>query len=133
MSLTSSISTLLSGMNAAATRLSASASNVANVQTTGPVPDANGASTAYKPLDVRQSALDNGTVTASLTTRNPAYDLQYQPGSLDANADGMVAAPNVDLAGEITDQLTAKISYEAAAKSMKVVNDMQQQTIDMVS
>ena len=133
MSLTSSISTLLSGMNAAATRLSASASNVANVQTTGPVPDANGARTAYKPLDVRQSALDNGTVTTSLTTRNPAYDLQYQPGSPDANADGMVAAPNVDLAGEITDQLTAKISYEAAAKSMKVVNDMQQQTIDMVS
>ena len=52
---------------------------------------------------------------------------------LTTHADGMVAAPNVDLAGEIPDQLTAKISYEAAAKSMKVVNDMQQQTIDMVS
>lgn len=133
MSLSSSMSTILSGMNAAATRLAASASNVANVMSTGTVPDDNGNSNAYRPLEVSQTSLDSGAVATSLTSRNPAYVLQYEPDSPDANASGMVAAPNVDLSSEIADQLSAKFSYEAAASTMKVLNEMQQKTLDITS
>jgi flagellar basal-body rod protein FlgC len=133
MSLSTSMNTVLSGMKAAETRLAASAANVANVSSTGTVPDASGATTAYTPVGVHQSASASGTVITSLYDVSPAQSLQYEPSSPDANADGMVAAPNVDLSTEMVNQMTAKIAFEAAAKTMKVLNGMQSSVIDMVS
>jgi flagellar basal body rod protein FlgC len=73
----SSISTIaLSGMNAAARRLEVSASNVANVASTGALPNADGTvpagePTAYAPLEVVQTAnADGGTQTSVTTVRH---------------------------------------------------------------
>lgn len=122
----------LSGMNAATTRLEAAASNIANVQTTGTVPDANGASTAYRPVTVTQSEVAGGGVAATIVPVRDAYVLQSDPSSPDADPNGLVAAPNVDLAGQAVDVLLAKTSYEASLKTLKVATDMQKSAIDIL-
>src|ERR1700721_2176122 len=86
----SSISTIaLSGLNAAASRLQVSASNVANSQTTGALPTAH------------------GTVPAR------AAQASF------ANQDGLIPAPNVDLAQEFVGQLLASYSFAANAAVLR--------------
>ncbi len=133
MSLTSMMSISTSGLNAAATRLEASASNIANAQSSGPLPDASGSSNAYQPLRVTQSDVKGGGVSARLTRIPDPYVTTSDPTSPDANEDGLVAMPNVDMAGEMVNILTARMSYEASAKTMKVANDMMKTTLDAFS
>jgi flagellar basal-body rod protein FlgC len=113
-----------SGMQAAETRVEAVALNIANMQSTGTVPDAGGRSTAYQPLDVQQSAQSGGGVTASMVPRNPAYTLQFDPNSPDADTSGMVAAPTVDLGTELANLLMARLAYQANAKVMSTVEEL---------
>lgn len=133
MSLSSMLSISASGMTAAATRLEASASNIANAQSAGPLPDADGNSTAYQPVTATQSDVRGGGVSARLTRIADPYVTTSDPTSPDANEDGLVAAPNVDMAGEMVNVLTARMSYEASAKTMKVANDMMTTTLDAFS
>jgi flagellar basal-body rod protein FlgC len=133
----SSISTIaLSGMNAAARRLEVSASNVANVSSTGALPDAGGtvpagAPTAYAPLELVQTASAGGGTQTSVTTAKPSTVATFDPQAPFANQDGLVAAPNVDLAQEMISQLVAKYSFAANAKVMKADDDMSRTLIDM--
>lgn len=133
MSLSSMSSISLSGMQAAATRLEASASNIANASSSGSLPDAAGASSAYAPVTVRQSDVRGGGVSARIVNAADPYVPAYDPTSPDADAEGMVATPNVDTASELVNVMTARISYEASAKTMKVANDMQKTTLDAFS
>lgn len=128
----SAISISVSGMNAATTRLEAAASNIANFQSTGTVPDATGATTAYQPLDVRQTAVEGGGVSATMVPVPSAWRLQQDSLSPDANADGYVAAPAVDLATELVDAMLSQISYTASLKTLKAASDMQKTVVDML-
>ena len=59
-----------SGMNAAALRLQISAGNVANVQSSGPLPDSANAGSyppAYNTLTINQTAMPDGTTFATVT------------------------------------------------------------------
>jgi flagellar basal-body rod protein FlgC len=134
MSITSTIA--LSGMNAATRRLEVSASNVANVSSTGALPDASGtvpagAPTAYAPLELVQTASAGGGTQTTVTTAKPATVATFDPQAPFANQDGLVAAPNVDLAQEMISQLVAKYSFAANAKVMKADDDMSKTLIDM--
>lgn len=120
-------------MQAAATRLEASASNIANASSSGPVPNASGATTAYAPVTVTQSDVKGGGVSARITNAADPYVTAYDPSAPDANAEGMVADPNVDMASELVNVMSARISYEASAKTMKVANDMLKTTLDTFS
>ena len=104
----SSISTIaLSGMNAAVRRLEVSASNVANAQSTGALPAANGtiaagAPQAYAPLRLIQTESAGGLgVQTSISTVTPATVAFSDPQAPFANGDGEVAAPNVDISREM--------------------------------
>ena len=91
-----------SGLKAAGTKLAATASNIANVSTTGSVPDAaHPVSTVYKPLTVSLTPQTGGGVSAQVNADPNGYSLSYDPTSPDANAQGLIAAPNVDLTREI--------------------------------
>jgi flagellar basal-body rod protein FlgC len=135
----SSISTnALSGMNAAARRLDVSASNVANVLTTGTLPNADGtvpagAPQAYAPLELVQTEIAGGGTQTSVTTANPSYVATSDPTAPFANQDGLVAAPNVDLAQEMIGQLVAKYSFAANASVMKADDDMTKALIDITA
>ena len=133
MSISSMLSISASGMNAAATRLEASASNIANVGSSGPLPDANGATTAYAPVTVKQGDVRGGGVAARIVQAADPYVAAHDPASPDADGKGMVAAPHVDMTGELVNVMTARISYEASAKALKVGNDMLKATLDAFS
>jgi flagellar basal-body rod protein FlgC len=117
-----------SGMAAASLRLDVSASNVANMSTTGPLPGAKVSNAskfppAYVPLSIDQIDVAGGTI-ATVTTVSPSYVPMYDPSAPYADKSGMVAAPNVDLANEIVQQIIASYMFVANAKVMQVDSQM---------
>ncbi|MCG6204674.1 flagellar basal body protein [Rhodopseudomonas sp. HC1] len=132
----SSISSIaVSGLNAATRRLEVSASNIANQQSTGALPGPNGslppgAPQPYRPLQVNQTAVPGGGTQTSVTTTSPATVPVSDPQAPFANADGLVAAPNVDLAQEFIGQMVAKYSYAANLATLKADRDMSKALLD---
>jgi flagellar basal-body rod protein FlgC len=133
----SSISTIaLSGMNAATRRLEVSASNVANVASTGALPNADGtvpsgAPTAYAPLQVVQTANADGGTQTTVTTVTPSTTAVADPQAPFANRNGLVAAPNVDLAQELINQMMASYSFAANAKVLTADDRMTKTLLDI--
>ncbi len=124
----SALAIAASGMTAASLRLDVSASNVANMFTTGPLPDANVSNTtefaaAYTPLRVDQIDVAGGTA-ATVTTVSPSYVPMYDPTAPYADKSGMVAAPNVDIANEVMQQIIASYMFAANAMVMQVGSQM---------
>jgi flagellar basal-body rod protein FlgC len=132
----SSISTIaLSGMTAATRRLTVSASNVANIASTGALPDASGAVAtgaprAYAPLVVVQTASAGGAATSVATATRPSIAVS-DPQAPFANASGLVAAPDVDLAQEMISQMIASYSFTAGAATLKADNRMTKALLDI--
>lgn len=122
-----------SGMAAASASLTASASNIANMESDGPVPAGGPSQTStsvYQPVSATSQTLPGGGVTAVLSGTLPSYALAYDPSAPFANLQGMVAAPNVDLAAEAVSQISASAAFranlavfEAANKDFKTLLD----------
>lgn len=128
----SALTSSLSGMTAAAKRLEVAASNIANATSTGPLSAADGSARAYQPLAVVQTEAPGG-VRASVVPRTPAFIVQADPGSPDADERGLVAAPAVDVGSELIDVLQARIGYEASAKVVSVAREMARTTLDTLA
>ena len=131
----SSISAIaVSGMNAAARRLEVSASNVANVMTTGALPPTNGtvagAPQAYQALVLNETASANGGTQTSVTAAAPSYVAISDPQAPFANQDGLVAAPNVDISQEAINQMIASYSFTANAGILKALDHMTKTLLD---
>jgi flagellar basal-body rod protein FlgC len=125
-----------SGMAAAGLWLDVSATNIANVSDTGPLPDATAAKTgtvpaAYVPLTVDQSAVDGGGTAARVTTVSPGTVPVHDPSASYADQNGMVAAPNVDLANEIVQQVTARYAFAANAKVTQTASRLTKTLLDI--
>jgi flagellar basal-body rod protein FlgC len=124
----------LSGLNAASTRLQVSASNVANIDTTGALPNpatgATGTPAPYQALQVTQSSVVSGGTVATITPSTPSFTAQYSPDSPYADKNGLVGAPNVDLATEAVNQITAINAYKANLRVLQVADDLDRETID---
>jgi len=135
----SSISTIaLSGMNAAARRLEVSASNVANVSSTGALPGADGtvpagAPQASAPIELVQTASAGGGTQTSITTVAPSTTAVSDPRSSFANQNGLVAAPNVDLSQEMVGQMIASYSFAANATVMKADDRITKTLLNMTA
>ena len=56
----------------------------------------------------------------------------YQPGHPDADAEGYVEMPNVSLANEMVDLITANRGYEANLKVLRSFREMVQQTLTLL-
>ena len=147
----STLSIATSGLSAASLRLEVTASNIANALTTGPLPATSGSGatggtgnsnnnsnfSAYVPLQVNQVDQTNGSTpggtAAVVSTVSPSFVPQYDPGSPFANQDGLVAAPNVDLASQFVQLLTAKYSFAANAKVIQAYNNTTQSLLDITA
>ena len=135
----STISSALSGMRAAAAQAQASASNIANAMTTGAVPGSATAkgSAVYQPESVVQYDIGNGNEAGEVgyrVTRDPsAYTQSYDPNSVSANAEGMVATPRVDLGAEMVKITEARLQYAMATRVVRAAANMQRAAIDMVA
>jgi flagellar basal-body rod protein FlgC len=125
-----------SGMMAASLRLNVSASNVANSQSSGPLPDATGpgakAAAAYTPLRVDQVDI-GGATSATATAVSPSYAPSYAPRAPYADQSGMVASPNVDLTNETVQQITAQYAFAANAKVTQIASQMAGALLDMTA
>jgi flagellar basal-body rod protein FlgC len=139
-----------SGLSAASLRVNVAASNIANVSTTGPLPASGGSGTsagagssgigptfpaAYVPLRVDQVSQSSGSTpggtVATVSTVSPSYTAQYDPSAPFANQDGLVAAPNVDLANEFVQLATAKYSFIANAKVIQAYSETTDALLDI--
>ena len=114
----------LSGLNASTLRLQASANNIANARSKGAAAGATGRA-AYTPLEVRQTSLASGGVDAALAPSARAALLAYDPSALFANAQGYVATPDIDIAEEMVQLITARYSFAANLQVPRASNEMQ--------
>ena len=119
MNLLSGIDITAGALNAQKTRLDVVAQNIANAQTTR---TANGGpyqrqvvsfeSALVRPSRGGGAALQSvriGTITADKTPGQQVHNPQHP----DANAEGLVTMPNVNLSYEMVDLITASRAYEA--------------------
>ena len=136
--MSSVLSIAISGMQAATTRLEVSARNVANARSAGTLPDAQGnysadAPRAYIPQRVDQVDLSGGGTQAVVGNVAPSYVPSYDPGAPYANADGQVAAPNVDLTEEAIQQLVARYTFAANARVVTAYDQMVRSLLDITA
>jgi flagellar basal-body rod protein FlgC len=146
------LSVATSGLSAASLRVSVAASNIANVLTTGPLPATGGSGTsggagnssnksnfpaAFVPLRVNQvdqtSGASPGGTVATVSAVSPSFVAQSDPTAPFANQDGLVAAPNVDLANEFVQLLIAKESFAANAKVIQAFNNTTKSLLDITA
>jgi flagellar basal-body rod protein FlgC len=70
------------------------------------------------------SSLQGGVRVAEITTDTETGPRVYDPTHPDADADGFVTYPNVDIVVEMTNMLSATRSYEANLASIEAVKRM---------
>jgi flagellar basal-body rod protein FlgC len=132
--MSSILSIAASGLAAASRRLEVSASNVANALDNGPLPGApnpTGAPPAYVPQRLDQTAVAGGGTATTVTNVSPSYVPSYDPTAPYADKNGQVAAPNVDLASEAIQQITARYAFVANAKVLQVASDLMKTLLDI--
>ena len=126
-----------SGMAAQRARMNTINSNIANINTTK-TPEGG----PYRRKDVVFESVSDGVSFGDvLTTTDPKKDfnrvqvsdviydnkgplMKYEPGHPDANADGFVAYPNINLMEEMTNLIQANRSYEANVQAVQATKDM---------
>jgi flagellar basal-body rod protein FlgC len=125
----------LSAMQAATTKLNATASNIANMNSNGAVPaagQATGAPAAYQPVRVDQVSGPGGTTAAVVRDVSPSYVQAYDPSASYADAQGQVATPNVDILNELLNLTMAKNDFTLNAKVFQSFNDMVKKLYDIL-
>ena len=116
-----------SGLVAAALKLGASAANLANVSDTAKV----GGKPAFSPLGVGTAPLPGGGVTASVVTLSPGQTLAFDPTSALADAQGLVQAPEIDPAAEVSNQLLARQAFAFSLAALKVADETQKTLLNI--
>lgn len=130
----------VSGMLAASAGVTASASNLVNLESDGPVPAANpqqqvapAPGSVYQPVSAMQTAQADGGVSTTLTPTLPGYTLTYDPSAPFANMQGMVAQPNIDPAQQIVNMTTASLAYKANIATFKVAEQMEKTLLNVTA
>ncbi|PJI09863.1 MULTISPECIES: flagellar basal body rod protein FlgC [Clostridium] len=117
-----------SGLSAERLRMDTIASNVANISTTR---TAEGGPYRRK-VAVFQNNFENefntqtgkydqkllGVRAVKIAEDQSPFKMKYDPGNPDANADGYVAMPNVDILNEMADMMASTRAYEANVTAM---------------
>jgi flagellar basal-body rod protein FlgC len=121
----------VSGLQAQSRRLNVIANNIANAHTSrgrGGEP--------YRRQDVVLETSDKGL--AGVTVRGIVEDTVsefhriFQPGHPDADAEGFVLLPNVELPLEMVQMVTASRAYEANAAVLKRYQELIDATLELL-
>jgi flagellar basal-body rod protein FlgC len=150
-----------SGLTAMRRKMDATAANIANAETSrtpeggpyrrqvvvqresprnGPFMDilersaVNLRRTNPKHLQPRLTTLDNPkripmTETVTETDGNVRYE--YMPGHPDADADGFVAMPDIDILSEMVELMMASRAFEANATALEAAKQMAQRALEL--
>jgi flagellar basal-body rod protein FlgC len=139
MNLISGVDVSAGALNAQKTRLDIVAQNIANAETTrtpegGPY---QRQIVSFETEMVKQLPGDSGvqplqTVkVGSITSDTTPGQQVYNPQHPDAGADGMVTMPNVNLAYEMVDLITASRAYEANLSVVKSAKMMAEKALEI--
>lgn len=147
MAFLSSFDICASGMSAQRVRMDIAAENIAHINTTRT--EAGG---PYRRKDVlfesfgagsfreamRSAAMGNGFDSRHAGVRvsgiiedDREMKRVYNPGHPDADAEGYVNMPNVDLLKETVDSMSATRSYEASVTALNAMKLMAQKALDI--
>ena len=139
MNLFTALDVNASGLTAQRKRVELSSSNLANSQTTR-TPEGG----AYRRKDVvfqtssfedsLGAAMDKGVqgVEVSDIVDDPRpFDRRYEPGHPDADKEGYVSYPNVNVLEEMANLVEAARSYEANIAAIGIVKTMINRTLDI--
>ena len=130
----SGFSASLSGLMANSKRVAVSADNIANMRSRGVREDGPAQQPgAYVPKQVQDVTTAGGGVRAEVRPVTPPSVEVYAPGSPDADANGIAAIPNVNLAEELVTQIQAQRAYEANAKALKTQDELTDSLLDIKS
>lgn len=99
-----------SGLEAERLRLDVVANNIANIDTTR---TPGGGPYRREVVYFQPAAADKGVVVAGIGQDPSPLPVRYDPGSPDANAQGLVQMPNVSITVEMVDMLSAARAYAA--------------------
>lgn len=149
MSMFGGIDAAASGLTAERLRMDVISNNIANVNSTRTV---NGGPFKRKYVIFQPREAEKNSFSAMLEgamnkgSKNRAGDgvraigigtddsmgkLVYDPGHPDANADGYVELPNVDIVTEMVDMITASRAYEANVTTINAAKSMAQQALNI--
>ena len=145
MNFFSSLETSASGLTAPRLRMDVISSNIANVSTTrtpqgGPyqrqrvVFEPRQEAQFLLPTDPgqrHQAQVGKGVRVAGLSPDPRPARLVYDPGHPDANPDGYVAMPNINIVNEMVDMMSATRAYEANVAAISAARSMAQSALDI--
>ena len=139
----SSMNVSSSALSAERTRMNLISSNLANANATrtpegGPYKRKDAVFSATSVENRFNRALDGATakqlrkvdVTEIVEDQNPPRQV-YDPSHPDANPQGYVAMPNVNVVEEMTDMISATRSYEANVTAVQAAKSMAMKTLEI--
>lgn len=142
MSLLDALKTSASGLSAQRLRMNLISNNLANINSTrtaqgGPYKRKDAVFEANPQPDFNETLsrqLDSAQVEVQVTeiredNRPPV--LKYDPGHPDADADGYVALPNINVVEEMVNMISASRSYEANVTAIQSTKAMAADAIDI--
>src|SRR5665647_3924625 len=134
MSLLSTMDVSSSGLSCEKVRMEIIAQNIANIETTK---TADGGPYRRKVVAFKETLQNqlNGTnnpggftgagvQVSQIVADNAAPLMVYDPQNPDANKDGYIAKPNINLANEIVDAISASRAYEANVTVLNATKSM---------
>jgi len=135
--LSSAIAASASGLDAQRARMEVAVSNLANAESTR---TANGE--PYRRREIVLEAIPangevSGDVQASGVRASAVFEDQadfrrrYEPSHPDADANGFVAMPNVDVPEEMVDMLGAARAYQANLTAIGLIRDTIQKALEL--
>jgi len=139
------MSTLLSAINASASALDAqrarmevAVSNLANAESTR---SADGRpyrrrevvleSMTFDPTTAGAEVQATGVKVAAVVEDQTEFRQRYEPSHPDADADGFVSVPNVDVPEEMVDMLGAARAYQANLTAIGLIRDTLQRALEL--
>ena len=136
----------VAGLKSHQTRMDTIGNNIANVNTTrtsegGPyqrqfvVFEPRPSSGAFAKLMNRQMQLNgvqlNGVKVTGIKKDDSPPRMIYEPGHPDADADGYVKMPNINIITEMVDMMTASRAYEANVTAVNVAKSMMLKALEI--
>lgn len=82
-------------------------------------------------MPIDKDHVGSGVEVASIEQDQTPAKLVYDPTHPDANAQGYVAMPNVNVVQEMTDMITATRSYEASVTAMNSTKSMLMKALEI--
>jgi flagellar basal-body rod protein FlgC len=135
MGMFSAIDSAASGLTAERLRMDVISNNIANVNTTrtaegGPykrqsvvfAPRSN--SKSFTQMLSNEMETGDGVRVVGITKDNSPSRLVYEPNHPDANQDGYVEMPNINIVSEMVDMITATRAYEANVTAVNSAKSM---------